>query len=196
MVEDEVFKIAVSHDYIFIHLFGNEYLIKKYDQEGNIINVFGKIIDDQTINRFAVIGNIFIHDDFLFYIPKYVSSIYVFDLDGSLINTIQTQDDQTFPGLNQQGNSTLLSPNVEIEYIDYQVKGDTLFVKAHRKTGDHHMDRFDFMDVYQISGSLVNYLYSFETPVKALIFGIVDGTYFFTEYFVQELKKFDILGME
>lgn len=103
-VEHRPLRIATLDEGFVIQWLGADSLFSKFDYQGNELNQFGAVIEDQRIHMMSMSGEIrSAGTDRFVYLPYYASLVYQYKSDGELINVIRAPDGIEFPATDREG---------------------------------------------------------------------------------------------
>lgn len=110
-VDHRPYRITCLEDGFIVQWLGSEHLFSKFDYDGNELNTFGQVIDDQMRHVLSLSGAIRSNRKNRFiYIPSYASLIYHYQADGKLINVLKAPDGLEFPVTRREG-AVSFAPN-------------------------------------------------------------------------------------
>jgi len=129
--------------------------------------MFGRIVKSQVKNFLALTGELEKYDNWIVYIPKHASLIYIYDEDRDLRDIIQAPDGQYFPGVKSSstGDGVQYSaPESLFEVIGTDIDDGKLFVMVYKRANQNSDDSWHtYLDVYDLANK--TYLYSYKTDL-------------------------------
>ena len=154
----------------------------KYDLTGNIVEEFDNIIEDNQFDpayRFnpLFVGDIFVHNTNLIYIPNYMNHILCYSNNGSLKYSIKTIDDIKKPVLEMKsvngGYAVSASfPSQQMSSFHAQIFKNNILILSKQATNKY---KAKVLDIYSAVNG--NYLYSY----KISDIGLISSIYFTNE---------------
>lgn len=127
-VDHRPYRITCLEDGFIVKWLGREHLFSKFDYDGNELNRFGQVIDDQMRHVLSLSGAIRSNRKNRFiYIPSYASFVYQYQGDGELINVLKAPDGLEFPVTRREG-AVSFAPDFSFYRDAYINEPDELYV--------------------------------------------------------------------
>ena len=126
--EHRPMRVACLEDAVIVQWLAAELLFSKFDFEGNEMNQFGEIIEDQMMHPLSLDGSLVSNrKDRFVYLPFYAGLIYHYDTDGELINILKSPDGAHFP-ITKRDGPMHMAPDISYMQDGYIDENFTLYV--------------------------------------------------------------------
>jgi len=171
---------------------GKRKLFKIFDQNGNKVNQFGKLIEDPLQNSLSLQGNLVSVNslnEFIF-APRFASYLFYYNLKGDQQKVIQTIDKKSFPTSPHKSSGdvkTISSPRPDLTIESAVKDGNRLYLQYLKR--NQEMDtRKAFVDVHNLQTG--KYLFSFRLPIASRIMLVTHKRLYLVSYNDAKLLAF------
>lgn len=155
-VDRRPMRITCLEDGFIVQWLGTELLFSRFDYEGNELNQFGQIIEEDQVRHTLSLGGTIRSNrkNRFVYIPSYASLIYHYHENGELVNILKAPDGLEFPVTKKEGN-TSFAPDFSFYEDAYMDEKNNLYVytrfPGERNTrGEWEGEQWSAVDKYDL----------------------------------------------